>query len=129
MNSLRFSNKHEKTPSTTFVRRPAAAEDQQLCAEARTVLASMQSDALPVNLACRYPRVMNQIARLWNRPAQLDRYFDDLLIDKRGGRQGFPFAVAAELAVLKHYYQSAVYPKAECVWEKVYTIPGAPSRA
>jgi hypothetical protein len=72
--------------------------------------------------------VVNHIACLWRRPAHLDRYFDDLLIDKRGGRQGFPFAVANELAVLKDYYETEVYPKRECVWQKVYSLPSNPQK-
>jgi len=46
-----------------------------------------------------------------------------LLIDRRGGRQGFPFAVASELSALKHYYQTVIYPKRECVWARVYDLP------
>ena len=69
---------------------------------------------------------MNRIARLWHRPIQLDAYFDDLLIDQRGGRQGFPFAVASELAALKVYYETKIYPKRECIWQKVYTVSNNP---
>jgi len=103
-----------------YMRRPITGDDLGLCPEARAVLQSLDSHALPVHLACRFPRVMNQIARLWHRPAHLDIYFEDLLIDKRGGRQGFPFAVATELVALKDYYETRVYPKRECVWQKIY---------
>src|SRR5215813_10279762 len=78
----------------TYVRRPISADELNLCPEATALLRSLDTPVLPAHLACRFPRVMNRIARLWYRPALLDSYFEDLLIDKRGGRQGFPFAVS-----------------------------------
>ena len=115
-----------KQAPKSYVRLPTNADDLSLCPEARTVLRSIANPFLPIHLACRFPRVMNRIAHLWHRPAQLDAYFDDLLIDRRGGRQGFPFAVVSELGVLKAYYETQIYPKRECVWQKVYTVPSAP---
>ena len=114
--------------TNSYMRRPITADDLRLCPEARALLHSLDNRVLPVHLACRFPRVMNEIARLWRRPARLDRYFDDLLIDQRGGRQGLPFAVATELAALKDYYQTEVYPKRECVWQKVYSLPTNPQK-
>ena len=111
-----------------YARRPAMNEDLRLSPEAKALLNSVDKRVLPIQLSCRYPRVVNHIACLWRRPAHLDRYFDDLLIDKRGGRQGFPFAVANELAVLKDYYETEVYPKRECVWQKVYSLPSNPQK-
>ena len=112
----------------TYVRRPISADELSLCPEATALLRSLDTHVLPAHLACRFPRVMNRIARLWYRPTLLDSYFEDLLIDKRGGRQGFPFAVATELAALKHYYQTEIYPKRECVWQKVYSVPSHPQK-
>jgi hypothetical protein len=31
--------------------------------------------------------------------------------------------VALELSTLKEYYQTEAYPKKECVWQKVYSLP------
>jgi hypothetical protein len=104
-------------------RHALTVDDLQLCAEAKSLLDSLTPELRPNHLPERFPRVMNEIARLWRRPDQLDRYFDDLLMDKRTGRQGFPLAVALELSTLKDYYQAEVYPKKECVWEKIYTLP------
>ena len=111
-----------------YIRHPTITDDLRLSSEGRALLRSLDSRILPIHLACGFPRVMNRIAQLWRRPAYLDRYFDDLLIDKRGGRQGFPFAVAVELGVLKDYYQTEVYPKRECVWQKVYSLPSNPQK-
>ncbi len=90
-------------------RRPLAAGDLQLCAEAQALLESLSPRIRPHELAGRFPRIMNQIAHLWRRHAQLDRYIERLLFDRREGRQGFPFAVVLELNTLKNYHQSEVY--------------------
>ncbi len=111
-----------KTVKVSYVRRPVDPDDLKLCQEARTLLRRLDPSVLPIHLACRFPHVMNNIARPWDRPAHLDRYFDDLIIDKRGNRKGFPFAVAVELAVLKNHYQRRVYPQRECVWQQVYNV-------
>jgi hypothetical protein len=98
-------------------RQPLTADDLRLCAEAKALLESLSPRIRPHQLPERFPRIMNQIALLWRRPVQLDRYFEELLIDSRGDRQGFPFAVALELST-KDYHQSKVSPKQVCVWQK-----------
>jgi hypothetical protein len=108
----------------TFARRPPVHDDTSLNEDSRALLKSLDEALLPIHLACRFPRIMNRIAALWKRPAHLDPYFDDLLTDKRGGRQGFPFEVARELLALREHYQTNVFPRRECVWQKVYSVPG-----
>ena len=44
------------------------------------------------------------MAVLWQDPNSLRRYIDDLLVDKRGNRQGFPLDVLRELFALRAYY-------------------------
>jgi hypothetical protein len=114
---------HNPTGEPKDQRRPLKADDLRLSAEAMTLIESLAAELRPNDLPERFPRVMNEIARLWRRPVQLDRYFDDLLVDKRTGRQGFPLTVTVELSILKDYYQTDVYPKKECVWQKIYTLP------
>ncbi len=99
-------------------RQQLTPDDLKLCAEAKALLESLSPRIRPHQLPQRFPRIMNQIALLWSRPVHLDRYFAELLINRRGDRQGFPFAVALELNTLKDYHQSEVYPKKECVWQK-----------
>lgn len=48
----------------------------------------------------RYPRIANRIALCWSDQALTRRLLDDLLRDRRGGREGFPAAVHAELVAL-----------------------------
>ncbi|HPU50149.1 MAG TPA: hypothetical protein PK359_01210 [Burkholderiaceae bacterium] len=58
-----------------------------------------------------YPRIVNQLAALWDDPKAFDEYVDSLLIDKRGKRQGFPFPVVADLSELRTYHQRHVRPR------------------
>ena len=67
----------------------------------------------PVELAQRYPRIVNDLCRLWKTPAQWDRYMDDLLVVRRETRtrQGFPAQVVSELAALGAHH-ATLYPAA-----------------
>lgn len=53
----------------------------------------------PHRLEERFARIVNRIAELWVTP-QLEHYFNDLLVDRRGGRQGFPPDIMSELMTL-----------------------------
>lgn len=57
----------------------------------------------------QFPRIANVVARAWNDAAEFQAVLDDLLVDRRGGRQGFPLEVTEELLVLRDYYQGR-YP-------------------
>src|SRR5215472_5302776 len=50
-----------------------------------------------------FPRIVNLLALLWSRPDALTSYLDELVMDRRGGRRGFPLAVLQELRVLSDY--------------------------
>jgi hypothetical protein len=67
-------------------------------------LKSVPEQARPVALATRYARIVNVLAQHWNDPSACSAYFDDLLIDRRGNRQGFPTAVASDIRVLREYF-------------------------
>lgn len=53
----------------------------------------------PHALDKQYPRVLNKIVELWDH-ADIDAYFNDLLVSKRPGRQGFPPQVASDIMYL-----------------------------
>ena len=102
-------------------RRRITSDDLRLSSEAKLLLEGLPSPTRPNHLPQIFPRVMNEIARLWSKPDQLDRYFDELLFDTRGGRQGFPMPVALELSTLKEYCQTEVYAEKACA--EVYNLP------
>lgn len=64
----------------------------------------------PKNLEQKYLRVLNRIIELWYSP-KIDDYFTELLVDTRGGRQGFPPEVASELFTLSQVHTSLLSQK------------------
>lgn len=58
----------------------------------------------PYALETLYPRVLNRIMDLWDSPPALQECFEELMVDKRGGRQGFPRDVAHDIFVLSGVY-------------------------
>jgi hypothetical protein len=54
-------------------------------------------------LEARFPRIAETVRALWGGP-ELDRYFDRLLIDDRGGRHGFPPEVLEALLTLSRQH-------------------------
>ncbi len=61
-------------------------------------------DKYPIALEQKFERILTKISELWRKPEMAD-YFEDLIIDKRGGRQGFPPDVAADIFRLSALYE------------------------
>ena len=76
----------------------------------------LPADACPKVLLAKFPRIANLIAVLWQDPNSLRRYIDDLLVDKRGNRQGFPQNILRELFALRAHYDE-VNPQTSRPWE------------
>ncbi|MFN7644748.1 MAG: hypothetical protein ACK5PW_16960 [Burkholderiales bacterium] len=57
-------------------------------------------DPVP-GLARRFPHVLNQISAVWGDLPVAAELIDDLLVDRRGGRRGFPADVLAELLTIR----------------------------
>lgn len=58
----------------------------------------------PHALEKQYPRILGKIIELWDTP-EIEGYLLDLMVDRRGGRQGFPKEVAAEIYHLDRLYE------------------------
>ena len=73
------------------------------------ILKMLQGDEslYPHELEKQYLRVLNKIIELWYTP-QAEEYFLDLMVDKRGGRQGFPPKVATEIFRLSQAHERTV---------------------
>ena len=67
-------------------------------------LEQLPPEVRPKELAIQYPRIFNKIVELWRRPLLCEKYLDELLMDERGTRKGFPEDVATELTVLKNHF-------------------------
>lgn len=81
-------------------------------------LDTLPEDVRPVALAAAYPRIANRLCVLWRRVARCEEYLDDLLVDRRGGRAGFPLPVATELTALRGYY-AIIHPSGHSAWDIV----------
>ena len=93
---------------TTF--RRAENADDRLSAESVAFLSSLSEPVRPYRTAVRFPRIVNNLAKLCRQPGQMDRYLDQLLIDTRGKRHGFPLKILTELITLKEHYRTAAFP-------------------
>ena len=86
-------------------RAPTADTDRVLVSQTHIWLREIPRSFHPRQLCRHYPRVANQLARHWHDPVQTDRLLIDLMIDRRGGRAGFPARVLDELQALQELLQ------------------------
>ena len=56
----------------------------------------------------RFPHVLNRIAAEWDAPRRFLQLMDELLLDQRGNRDGFPFESVLELTNFREYYVNEV---------------------
>ncbi len=86
-------------------RAPLRPQDEALSRMALTWLDLLPAHTQPLALCGRYPRIANRLAVCWADPVLTDLVLDDLLIDRRGGRQGFPAPVLADLLALRELHE------------------------
>ncbi|MGH8717374.1 MAG: hypothetical protein ACREV0_00270, partial [Burkholderiales bacterium] len=60
-------------------------------------------DKYPVELERAFPRILNKIAELWEMP-EARTYFEELMVDRRGNRKGFPPKIAEEILFLSNLH-------------------------
>lgn len=58
-----------------------------------------------------FPRIANELADVWERPTVCARFLDQLLLDNRGDRKGFPVKVMREIMTLQHYFNHVAAPR------------------
>jgi hypothetical protein len=69
---------------------------------AHRLVIALHRSGLPVpTLAKRFPHVVNRLAACWAVPLDVIDLLDELLVDRRGGRRGFPADTLAELLALR----------------------------
>ena len=102
---------------------PAATQEPAVMLSPRAFkwLASFDEKVRPKVLPQRYARIANRLADLWTEPDLTRRYFDELLVDRRGDRAGFPDDVLVEIGSLKHYYERELFPMKEDVWSRIWS--------
>lgn len=88
-------------------RRPKLPTDRALLGDTMVWLSTLDPCVRPVQLADRTPRLANALAKMWSDPEEVASYIDELLVDKRGGRQGLPTALREELLRLRRIVVAA----------------------
>lgn len=79
-------------------------------------IAMLPLDARPHELARQFARIANQLCAMWDHPAECRVCFDELLVDKRGSRKGFPAEVVTDLMRLRRVHADQ-YPTADLGWQ------------
>jgi hypothetical protein len=91
----------------------------ELDKRSKLILDSLPSDVRPKITAAKFPHIMNLVSGSWHEPKAFVQTLDELLIDDRGGRAGFPFDIIVELTDLREYYFSTVRPEARKLWDRL----------
>jgi hypothetical protein len=73
-------------------------------------IACLPPSAQPIALLRRYPRLANALALEWRERNAFRARLNDLMVDRRGNRAGFPPDVEAELVALRDFFDGHCYP-------------------
>ena len=101
-----------KADSTPEAERKAAERSKRGKAEPTNIAlprtlawaATLPADVQPTALIRLYGRIANVLALDWNDPLAITADFDQLLIERRENRKGFPPIIVTELRALARHY-------------------------
>lgn len=106
-------------------RRAPRAWDQAVTGTTRRWLRELPARRRPLRLCAAFPRLANRIAWAWRDTTQSAAVLDDLLVERRGGRRGFPPAVRRELLRLREFNdQHRVESGSEDFWSAAGRVLG-----
>ena len=89
---------HRSHDSTSPPRRRSSdARDAALLPLTTRWYSDLPDEARPELLIERFPVIANKLALTWPEASGARKLLDELLIDRRGGRSGFPSRVVSEL--------------------------------
>jgi hypothetical protein len=94
------------TPPHDFARMRRLQPNTKLLPQTVDWLLGLPPKVRPHSLAKKFARIANNLCYLWSDAIACRRYFNDLLTDHRGGRQGFPAPIAQELLTLRRYFDA-----------------------
>jgi hypothetical protein len=110
-------------PHWLALRRPPRECDRAITGTTRQWLRRLPSRRRPLRLCIDFPRVANRIAWCWHDGALSEQLLQDLLVDRRGGREGFPAPVVRELQRLREFNaQKGVETRPEGWWDRVARV-------
>jgi hypothetical protein len=84
----------------TWERRSLRPEDEHLLGHTDNWLNALPVGVRPVHLQREFPRIANDLARLWTQTSALDLYFEDKEFSPRPGRSGFRPLIKEELLAM-----------------------------
>ena len=87
----------------TWERRSPKAEDDHVLAHTWNWLNALPKGVRPVHLPASFPRIANELCRLWPEPAVLDKYFEEKEFTPRPDRRGFAPLIKEELLAMHVY--------------------------
>jgi hypothetical protein len=87
----------------TWERRSLRPDDDQVLGPTWGWLSALPKGVRPVHLPADYPRIANDLARLWPQTTALDLYFEEKEFSPREGRYGFPPLIKEELLAIHVY--------------------------
>lgn len=93
-----------------------ARSGADLHASTREWIEHLPRQCRPVAIPRQFPHIANKLCEIWKRPVICDKYFNELVIDQRGGRKGFSLEVATEISLLRQYY-ARLYPDTHGGWK------------
>lgn len=88
----------------TWERRSPRPEDDNVLGHTENWLNELPTGVRPVHLQHIFPRIANDLARLWTERRALDLYFEEKEFSSREDRCGFPPIIKEELLAMHVYY-------------------------
>ena len=74
-----------------------------MLSQTRNWLSALPKGVRPIHLPAEFPRIANDLSRLWPEPASLDLYFQEKEFSPRSDRTGFRPVVKEELLCMHVY--------------------------
>lgn len=87
----------------TWERRSPNPDDEQVLGNTWNWLSALPKGVRPVHLPSEFPRIANDLSRLWPDTAALDLYFEEKEFSPRPDRRGFPPLIKEELLAMHVY--------------------------
>jgi hypothetical protein len=93
----------------TWERRSPRHDDDHVLGLTDNWLNALPVGVRPIHLQQEFPRIVNDLARLWAQTSALDLYFEEKEFSPREDRSGFPPLIKEELLAM-HVYSLRTRP-------------------
>jgi hypothetical protein len=114
-----YRNDHAVAAAKAKARRADTGPKRQLDQRAKVIVKALPKSMRPLHTCHDFPHIINLIASSWHEPKLFVKTLDELLMDDRGDRQGFPFQIIVELTELREHYFTSVHPEALKLWKRL----------